>query len=360
VGDGRRDRPAATHHPYLGAVRHDRRQGAARPADEARGLALGGGSGRSDSTDLFTTTHYRTLFSIDDTRLALRNSLMLGVLSGAVYVAIGALISYMELRRRTWLAATVAFLGVLPVAIPGIVYGIGLLWTYLGTPLYGTVWILLLAYIAKYLPYAIVVSRAGLLQMNRELEECARIVGAGPFTTMTRITAPILKPVLVTIFFLIMLLSIEELSASVLLYSERGPVLSVLTWSYMESGNFQFAGAIGIVQSAIMVGLVLLTRLGFRVNLEKATAESDRAPGEPAGPVRAARTRSRGQRECRASSSRAWSRPTAQCGPLTGSTSTSARARSSRCADPRGCGKTTTLRCNGTFTRMERSLAGRR
>jgi iron(III) transport system permease protein len=71
-----------------------------------------------------------------------------------------------------------------------------------------------------------------------------------------------------------MLMSIKELSASVLLYSERGPVLSVLTWSYMESGNFQFAAAVGILQSLIMVGVVVLTRWAFRIKLENAMARS--------------------------------------------------------------------------------------
>ncbi|WP_254740975.1 ABC transporter permease [Alsobacter ponti] len=227
----------------------------------------------SFSADLFTTKHYVDLFSIGNTRLALQNTLMLGLLSGAVCMVAGTLISYMEMRRKTVLASIVAFIGVLPVAVPGLVYGIGLLWTYLRTPIYGTVWILLLAYIAKFIPYAIVVSRSGILQINRELEESARMSGASSLTALRRITMPILKPTLAAIFFFVMLMSIKELSASVLLASQRGPVLSVLTWSYMESGNFQFAAAVGVVQSMIMVALVVITRLAFRVNLEKALAK---------------------------------------------------------------------------------------
>jgi iron(III) transport system permease protein len=225
------------------------------------------------TADLFTLKHYSDLFSIGNTRLALRNTLMLGLLSGAICMLAGALISYMEMRRKTRLASIVAFIGVLPVAVPGLVYGIGLLWTYLRTPIYGTVWILLLAYVAKFIPYAIVVSRSGILQLNRELEESARMSGASALTALRKIVMPILKPTLVAIFFFVMLMSIKELSASVLLASQRGPVLSVLTWSYMESGNFQFAAAVGVVQSAIMVALVVVTRLAFRVNLEKSFAK---------------------------------------------------------------------------------------
>lgn len=227
------------------------------------------------SWDLFTTDHYVNLFTIGNTQQALKNTMILGLLSGGICLLMGFLISYFEIRRPGPLAKTVAFLGVLPVAVPGVVYGIGLLWTYLRSPLYGTIWILLLAYIAKYLPYAIVVSRTSILQLNRELEESARMSGARPFVVLRAITMPILKPALVAIFFFVMLKSIMELSASILLYSERGPVLSVLTWSYMETGNFQFAAAIGVVQSLMLVGLVFATRYLFRVRLEATIGKAD-------------------------------------------------------------------------------------
>jgi iron(III) transport system permease protein len=220
--------------------------------------------------NLFTFDHYISLFTIGNTQEALKNTLFLGLLSGGVCLLMGFMISYMEIRRPSFASSTIAFLGVLPVAVPGVVYGIGLLWTYLHSPLYGTIWILLLAYIAKYLPYAIVVSRTSILQLNRELEESARMSGARPLMVLRSITMPILKPALVTIFVFVMLKSVMELSASVLLYSPRGPVLSVLTWSYMETGNFQFAAAIGVVQSLILVGLVILTRYIFRIRLESA------------------------------------------------------------------------------------------
>ena len=220
--------------------------------------------------DVFTFDQYRRLFSIANTRVAITNTLMLGVISGGVCVIIGGLISYMEIRRPSFLAVLVAFLAVLPVAVPGVVYGIGLLWTYIKTPLYGTVWILLLAYIAKYLPYAVVVSRSSIMQVNKELEESARMSGASNFVVLRKITMPLLKSALVGLFFFVMLMSIKELSASVLLYTQRGPVLSVLTWSYMESGNFQFAAAVGVMQSMIMLGLVLITRAVFGVRLEAA------------------------------------------------------------------------------------------
>ena len=125
------------------------------------------------------------------------------------------------------------------------------------------------AYIAKFLPYSVVVSRAGVLQIHPELEQSARLCGASAVRALRSITMPLLKPTLVAIVFFVMLMSIKELSASLLLYTQRSQVLSVLTWHYMDAGNYQFAAAIGVLQTLIMIGLVFLTRKIFRIQLEK-------------------------------------------------------------------------------------------
>jgi iron(III) transport system permease protein len=85
---------------------------------------------------------------------------------------------------------------------------------------------------------------------------------------------PLLKPTLIAILFFVMLMSIKELSASLLLYTQDSQVLSVLTWHFMDAGNYQFAAAIGMIQTLMMVALVLVTRWIFRVRLENALAKS--------------------------------------------------------------------------------------
>jgi len=222
------------------------------------------------NADIFTTRHYATFFGTQNMLVALWNTVFLALLAGVACVLMGFVISLSELRRPNTATKLLAFLSVLPVAVPGLVYGIGLVWTWLQTPLYGTVWILLIAYVAKFLPYGVVVSRTGLLQMHPELEESARVHGAGPIRTMAAITMPILKPTLMAILFFVMLMSIKELSASVLLYTQDSQVLSVLTWHYMDAGDYQFAAAIGIVQTLIMIGLVVIVRALFGVRLESA------------------------------------------------------------------------------------------
>lgn len=222
------------------------------------------------TADIFTTKHYQELFTLQNMQDALRNTALLAVLSGVLCVSIGLVISYAEVRRPSRATKLLAFVGVLPVAVPGLVYGIGLLWTYIQTPLYGTIWILLLAYVAKFLPYGILVSRNGVLQIHPELEQCARMSGATARQALVHVTMPLMRNTLVAVLFFVMIMSIKELSASILLYAQQSQVLSVLTWHYMDSGNYQFASAVGVVQTALMILLVVVTRVIFRVRLESA------------------------------------------------------------------------------------------
>src|SRR5262245_165237 len=226
------------------------------------------------TADVFTFKHYIEFFTLQNMATALTNTVVLAVLSAMLCVFVGLMISYMELRRPSMPTRLLAFLGVLPVAVPGVVYGIGLMWTFLRTPLYGTIWVLLLAYIARFLPYSIVVSRAGVLQVHTDLEQSARMCGAGGLQALRAITMPLLKPTLIAIIFFVMLSSIKELSASALLYTPRSQVLSVLTWHYMDAGNYQFAAAIGVVQTAIMIALIFVTRNVFKIQLESTVSKS--------------------------------------------------------------------------------------
>lgn len=219
--------------------------------------------------EIFTLQHYVEIMTLPSMRAALWNTTWLAILSAVVCVVVGFLISYMEVRSSSWRTRLLAFMSVLPVAVPGLVYGIGLLWIYLRTPLYGTPWVLLLAYIAKFLPYGVLVSRSAILQVHPELAESARMAGATSMKCLHAIVMPLIKPTLFAIFFFVILMSIKELSASVLLYSQRSQVLSVLTWHYMDSGNYQFAAAVGVVQSVFMTVLVLTVRSIFGIRIEK-------------------------------------------------------------------------------------------
>jgi iron(III) transport system permease protein len=226
------------------------------------------------SADIFTLNNYIRIFELGNVSSAVWNTLLLAIVSAMIVVSFGVIISYYELRIPSRMAKAVAVLGTLPIAVPGLVYGIGLLWIYLRTPLYGTIWVLLLAYVAKFLPYGIMISRTGLLQLHKDLEEGARMVGASRVKIMQKVTFPLLKPVMIGLVIFVMLMSIKELSASILLYTQRSQVLSVLTWHYMENGDYQLAAAIGMLQSVIMLLLVILARAVFSVRLDRAVGKS--------------------------------------------------------------------------------------
>lgn len=221
------------------------------------------------TVDLLTLKHYLEVFTMQSTVKAFWNTLFLAVLSGVACVLGGFFISYLEVRQPKYATKALALLAILPIAVPGLVYGIGLMWTALKTPLYGTIWVLLIAYVAKFLAYGVLVSRTGILQIHSDLEQSARVVGAGSIRTLSAITVPLIRLTLISTFVFVMLMSIKELSASLLLYTERSQVLSVLTWHYMDAGHYQFAATVGVVQTVFMIGLVLGVRAIFRIKLEE-------------------------------------------------------------------------------------------
>lgn len=221
------------------------------------------------SADIFTAIHYREIFARSDTFAGVMNSIYLSLAAGALCLSIGFLISYGDIKGGNRTARVLAVLGVLPIAVPGFVYSLGIMEMYVRTVLYGTAFVMLLAHVAKLLPYAILVPRAGLLQTSNDLEESARTTGASWFRAFRLVTIPLLKPVLVAVFFFSALNSMKELSASVLLYSPRFPLLSVQTFHATQSGDYQLGAAMSVVQTIIMLAIVVITRIVFRVRLEK-------------------------------------------------------------------------------------------
>lgn len=221
------------------------------------------------TTELFTLEHYQRFFAHASTRLALTNTIVLAVLTAIVCTMIGAIISYGDIRTRQYMPKILALLCLLPIAVPGVVYGIGLQWFYLMTPIYGTTVVLFLAFIAKFLPYGLMISRSSVLQVHPELEQCARVCGAGPVRAFKTVTAPLISTGLMSAMVLIMILSVKEISASLILYTSGSTVLSVLTWNQVEAGEYQSAAAIGVIQTALIAVMFFTVRWFFNVRLEQ-------------------------------------------------------------------------------------------
>ncbi|HEX3349208.1 MAG TPA: ABC transporter permease subunit, partial [Acetobacteraceae bacterium] len=153
-----------------------------------------------------------------------------------------------------------------PLAVPSMVLALGLLWAYAGTwwvPVYGTIWILLIAYVTHYLPFGARAVAGGLRQLHPELEEAARVSGAGWTRALRTVVLPLLWPTLAGVWTLVFVLALQEVSASILLYTSRTTVLSVAVFDLWEAGNVNGLAALSVMQLIVTfaaIGVLTATR----------------------------------------------------------------------------------------------------
>lgn len=222
----------------------------------------------TDLTELsFTLDGFREIITSTRVLGALKNTLLIGLLAATLCVALAVGVSYLVERTRVRGRRILEYTAVTPVAVPGIVFAVGMLWAYVQTPFYATIWILVGAFVASYLPHATRVISSGLLQIDRSLEDAAIVSGASRFKTLRRITVPLSKPSLLSAWLFVFVLTVREINAAIVLYSPQTTVLSVLTWDYVQFGNFQMAAAVGLLQTILLVLGIVLGRFVFRVTL---------------------------------------------------------------------------------------------
>ena len=197
--------------------------------------------------------------------LSLKNSLILGVGGATLGVMLSILVAYVIVKVRTKLAGILESLSFLSFSFPGIVVGVGFMWFFVQTPLYGTIWALLVGYIATYLPYGIRPMSSAFVQIHASLEESSRVAGAGAFTTMKRIVIPLLIPGIVSGWILMATMFVRELTLSVVLSRPGSEVLAVQILRFSEDGLWGQLSALGIIMIVISSSLVVgVTWLGNR------------------------------------------------------------------------------------------------
>ena len=197
--------------------------------------------------------------------LSLKNSLILGVGGATLGVMLSILVAYVIVKVRTKLAGILESLSFLSFSFPGIVVGVGFMWFFVQTPLYGTIWALLVGYIATYLPYGIRPMSSAFVQIHASLEESSRVAGAGAFTTMKRIIIPLLIPGIVSGWILMATMFVRELTLSVVLSRPGSEVLAVQILRFSEDGLWGQLSALGIIMIVISSSLVVgVTWLGNR------------------------------------------------------------------------------------------------
>lgn len=191
------------------------------------------------------------------------NSLFLSVSSGIITMFLGVMIAYVVIKVKPKGKGFLEILSLLPYSIPGIVLAIGviLVWSgAFGVNLYNTIWIILIAYIARYVSFAMKSASASLEQVHYSLEEAARSCGATHLESLRDITLPLIRPGMVAGFFLIFLPAMRELTTSVLLYGPFTRTLGVAIYAINSEGNTVQASAL----ATVAIGIIVAGNLALR------------------------------------------------------------------------------------------------
>jgi iron(III) transport system permease protein len=206
-----------------------------------------------------TLDSYRFILSYPNLGRTVLNSLFLSFSAATIVMLVTAVICWIVVKtkiRGRWLLDNVASL---PMVFPGLVLGLSIMIFYLNVDvgIYGTIWIMLLAYITRFMPYGLRYSTTSMLQIHRELEESAAMSGASWSTTFRRVILPLLKPGLLAGWIYVMIVSIRELSTSILLYSPDTQVVSIVIWELWENGQYVELSALGVLFIIALFMLVL-------------------------------------------------------------------------------------------------------
>lgn len=189
-------------------------------------------------------------------RDSIRNSLFLSISSGVITMFLGVMIAYVIIKVRPKGKNFLEILSLLPYSIPGIVLAIGVILMWSGTfvlNLYNTIWIILIAYIARYVSFAMKSASASLEQVHYSLEEAARSCGATHLESLRDVTIPLIRPGMIAGFFLIFLPAMRELTTSVLLYGPFTRTLGVAIYAINAEGNTVQASALATVAIIIII-----------------------------------------------------------------------------------------------------------
>ena len=219
---------------------------------------------------VFTPGNVWTVLSSADFLSALINTVEVVAATAAICIMLAFAAAFVAKQAGGYVSATLDYLSGLPLAIPAIVLGAGLIWIYVRTPLYATLGLLVVGLVTMYIPHAYRVIRNGLMQLDRQLEEASYINGAGNLRTGFAITRPLLSPAIFSAVILVVIFALREVNVVVLLYSPESRVLSVLTWEFIDNGALPSAAVMGLALTLMLIAALIIGRVVFRANLSKA------------------------------------------------------------------------------------------
>ncbi|MBI3517418.1 MAG: iron ABC transporter permease [Proteobacteria bacterium] len=219
----------------------------------------------------FTTASYETALGFDSLRLALLNSLFLGLgvatIGAFVMVVVVWIIYRSNAPGRGWIEYVVMF----PQAVPRTVFGLALLWAWLNipVPIYGNLWLLALAYFTVLLPLGVRTLAGVVVQIDRSLEECARVCGASWLHQLRTVTLPLLKPGILAAWLLLFMASVRELGVSVFLMGPNARVIAPSIAASWQSSSSELTAALAMIQTVtVLIALLILFRAARSVTGE--------------------------------------------------------------------------------------------
>lgn len=211
---------------------------------------------------IWTLEHYRKVLTSPDFTSSMTNSLILGVGTATSGVLLMGFVVWLIYRSPIppAIGRGIEYVVMMPVAIPRLVFAFGLLWAWLQFPgkMYGTLWILWLAYLTVFLPLGVRTIASVVLQLDKSLEEAAKVLGAGRFYMIRTVTAPLLKPGLIAAWLLMFIVSVRELGASILLVGPDSRVISPSIVEAFQISGREPAATLAVIQLIVVLGALLL------------------------------------------------------------------------------------------------------
>jgi iron(III) transport system permease protein len=225
--------------------------------------------GLPPTAENLTVAHYRTaLFGIPKVHRALLNSLLLAAGSATLVIVLGAGLGYVQARARIRGAGLLDLVITIPYAIPGTVVALAMILAWsrpvLGLRLYDTIWIILLAYVIRFLSFGARTVAAGLAQVHESLEGAARISGAGPVAAFRHIVLPIIRPSLIAGWLLAFIPAVAELTLSILLFSAGNETIGVVIFGLHDEGKIALSAALAVVVTTVLVAINLTAQRFLR------------------------------------------------------------------------------------------------
>ena len=220
--------------------------------------------------EVITLEHWKMVFTYSDIWTTIVNTLWMTFLSSTMVIVMAFMVSWIVIRTKFVFRYVLDQIAFIPHGIPGIIFSLAMIWVWLKLdfiiPIYGTVYIIALAFAIHFIPYGTRAINAGLLQIHKEIEEAAYISGATTNQTFRKIVFPLLMPVFVGVWIWVFLHAIRIVGVPIMLFSgTKNQVLAVLLWRLWDDGYLGAVSAIGLLlMTFLMVLTLVVRRLGFR------------------------------------------------------------------------------------------------